>query len=188
VRKALALAGLAGLLALTGCGKEVAGSPSPAAVSTDHTAAKTPPGDPLTLGPDGVGKVKLGDSTAELKAAGVKVEENWSSDKDCPDVADVPAGPNATGTLQISKKDGVAIIEAGKGMHTPEGITFDSPLAAVQKAYPNMTTVSHDSDGGEYLARVPGSNPEVVYRILTTKGDKVVGRFQLKFAENDCDD
>src|SRR5215212_7103859 len=81
VRKALALAGLAGLLALTGCGKEVAGSPSPAAVSTDHTAAKTPPGDPLTLGPDGVGKVKLGDSTAELKAAGVKVEENWSSDK-----------------------------------------------------------------------------------------------------------
>jgi hypothetical protein len=185
VRKALALAGLAGLFALTACGKDAAssGSPSPGGGSPTNSPAK--PADPLTLGPDGFGPVKLGASTAEVKAAGVKVQENWSSNKDCPDVADLPVA-TGSGTVQISKKDGAAIIEAGGTMHTPEGITFKSPLDAVKKAYPTMTTVSHDSQGGEYLVTVPGSSPEAVYRILTTPDDKV-GRFQLKFKETDCD-
>jgi hypothetical protein len=165
VRKALVLTGVAGLLMLAACGKEEAGSASPAAGSSASTAAKA---DPAKLGPVGYGGIKLGDSAAAVKAAGVKVDDD---DSPCLVSADLK-GPSGFATVLISAKYGVYLISANDAIPTPEGIKIGSTLAEVKQAYPQATNVVGDPVTDEERTRmvvVPG-NPKAHYYIGVKDG------------------
>jgi hypothetical protein len=159
VRKALVLSGLAGLLILSACGKD-AGSAGSAAGSP---AAKSAKSDPSTLGPDGYGGIKLGATLAEIKAAGLEVN---NADTPCLGFADFK-GPKGYADAQISAKDGVYLISARDPEATPEGVKLGSTLAEVKKAYPQMTDPSGGpptADSVGMATPVPG-NSTATYEI-----------------------
>jgi hypothetical protein len=198
MRKALVLAGLAGLLALTACGKKDGdtaaadtGSGSGAgSVSDATTPATTPaakpdePADPV-LGPDGFAAYKLGMSPADAKAAGLVVTDtSRSGDKVCPNSSSIQRPDGRFALVQYSEKLGLSVIEAKGDMHTPEGIKVDSTLAAVKKAYPKLTNPLGDPhNNGENFAPVPG-NPKAKYRIFVVADE--VSFLHLVLANNDC--
>lgn len=185
MHRALALAGLLGLLALAGCGKQDAGSASPAADSSATAGATTPAtADAATIGPDGFGKVKLGASATEVAAAGLKVEDATSGDKACPKVANIKQPDGWTTDVVISTKDGVSAIGAAGEMHTPEGIKVGSPLADVKKAYPQLKNPGGFPDyDGVNLAAVTG-NSKATYRISINNGK--VFTLNLVLIDTDC--
>jgi len=188
VRKALALAGLAGLLALTACNKK--DDPHPAASSQTTRPApvsQAPPADPATLGPDGFGAIKLGATAAQVKAAGFDVQANGATDPACPSFfefaksGDSNSAPGVDSFGYVSPKDGLVAIKASNAMHTPEGINKKSTLAQVKKAYPQLANV--DGSSGENKVPVPG-NPKAVYSIYLFE-DKIVD-LQLMLAGTAC--
>jgi hypothetical protein len=181
VRKALALAGLAGLLLLTACGNKEGGSASP--------AAPTVPQDRLTLGPDGLGKVKLGATEAEVSAAGGKISDSNQGVAACPKTADLTLKSIKTPSdlivsMSISTKYGVTVIGALADMHTPEGITAGSTLDAAKKAYPQLTNTSGAPDNGQFVTPVLG-NSNAKYRMGIFQGK--VNSLELVLNTNDCD-
>jgi hypothetical protein len=169
VRKALVLAGMAGLLSLTACGKNaVGGSASPGSPPATKTTTSSAKADPSTLGPDGYAGIKLGASVAEVKAAGLDVS---NADTPCLGSADVK-GPKGYAGLLISAKDGVYVISARDPEATPEGIKLGSTLAEVKQAYPQTTDVSGNpatDDTSTRVAVVPG-NPKATYQIYIKDG------------------
>jgi hypothetical protein len=176
VRKALILGGLAGLLVLTACGKnDDSGASQP--------APKTVASDPLTLGPNGFGKLKLGATEAETKAAGWKIQDDLPGTPACPKTG-VLVLPNMTVTVSISTRYGAAAITALGDMHTPEGIKEGSSLADVKKAYPQLTNPTGLPDSGRFETAVPG-NPNAKYRITVAQGK--VASFELIISTHDCD-
>jgi hypothetical protein len=193
VRKALVLAGLAGLLALTACGKEATSTAANSAVAptttastaATTTAAATPeaPADPV-LGPDGFGAYKLGMSPEDGKTAGLAVTEpSRAKDPNCPNAATIP-GQEGFPLIMFSTKHGLSAIEAKGDMHTPEGIKVDSTLAALKKAYPKLTNPLHDPNfNGENFVPVPG-NPKAKYRMFVVVD--TVRYVHLILADNDC--
>jgi hypothetical protein len=52
-----------------------------------------------------------------------------------------PTGKDTVG-LYVSKKRGVAVIFAWKGVKTPEGIGIGSTMKQVKKAYPRLKTAA----------------------------------------------
>jgi hypothetical protein len=172
VRRALILTGLAGLLMLAACGKEEAGSASPAGGSPATAAASAgadpSKSDPSKLGPFGYGGITLGQSAAEVKAAGVDVRD---PDAPCSGSADIK-GPNGYAGVSISAKYGVYLISARDPIPTPEGIKIGSTLAEVKKAYPEMTDVvgkpSADTDTTR-IAAISG-NPKAHYNVIMKDG------------------
>jgi hypothetical protein len=195
MRKALALAGLAGLLALTACAKKdddattadpglrpgteaTTSDPSPSAATPDPSA------DPV-LGPDGFGAYKLGMSPKDATAAGLVVTDtSRAGEAACPYGSSIQRPGGRFALLKYSVKHGLSVIEAKGDMHTPEGIKVDSTLAEVKKAYPKLTNPLGDPhNNGENLAPVPG-NPKAKYRIFVVV-DKV-SYLHLILADNDC--
>jgi hypothetical protein len=171
VRKALVLtgvAGLAGLLVLTGCGKKVADNASSATTSSATTTTPAA-ADPSTLGPDGYAGINLGATPAEVKAAGYKVED---TDTPCSGSAEIK-GPKGYASVLISAKDGVYLISARDPEPTPEGIKIGSTLAEVKQAYPAMTDVVGNpakDDDTTRLAPTHGANPKAQYNIIMKDG------------------
>ncbi|WP_433433373.1 hypothetical protein [Nonomuraea sp. CA-141351] len=140
-----------------------AGTPALAQTSAQagaQTTAKT------TLGPYGYGKVRLGMSEKQAKATRQIVLKMPSEDGLCSgwDLRAHPSGKNAVG-LYISKKKGVAVISAPKGVKTPEGIGIGSTMKQIEKAYPNVRT----PEDGYPSVRVPG-NRKAYYAFLLEKG------------------
>jgi len=194
VRKALAIAGLAGLFALAACGKEAdtsaAADPGAAAPTTEAatTAAATTAAAPdesadPVLGPAGFGAVKLGASPAEATAAGLVVTDtSRGTGQDCPKSATLrlPQFP----LVMFSTKLGVSAIEAKGAMHTPEGIKIGSKLTDVKKAYPQLKNPLGDPKfNGENFVTVPG-NPKAKYRIFVIIDE--VRYLHLILANNNC--
>jgi hypothetical protein len=183
VRKMLVLAGVAGLLTVTACGNGDAGSPAastaPAATTASAAAVKS---DPSTLGPEGYAGIKLGASAAEVKAAGLDVDDPTSP---CDGYAEVK-GPKGWAGLLISAKDGVYLISARDPEATPEGVKLGSTLAEVKKAYPQMTDVVGNpaaDDDTTRVVRVPG-NPKAKYEVIMKNGKVDALDLRLK----DCTD
>ncbi|MEV1168213.1 hypothetical protein [Nonomuraea sp. NPDC049784] len=154
-----------------------AGTPALAQASAQagaQTTAKT------TLGPYGYGKVRLGMSEKQAKATGQIVLKMPGEEGSCSgwDLKAHPSGKNAVG-LYISKKKGVALIGAPKGVKTPEGIGIGSTMKQIKKAYPNVKT---PKDGFPYVS-VPG-NPKAYYALLVSKGK--IYELNLLLNSQDC--
>jgi hypothetical protein len=195
VRKSLILAGLAGLLALTACGKEATSSSAPAGSPTESSAptttssspaAPTTPAGPelpadLVLGPDGLGQFKLGMTPAAAEAAGLVLKDTGVAA--CPKAAELTLPDRRVTDLQFSAKLGLATIEAKGDVHTPEGIKVSATLADVKKAYPALKNNFDDPKfTGDNTAPVAG-NPKAKY-LLFMSGK--VSRLHLALADYDC--
>ncbi|MEV4896708.1 hypothetical protein AB0K48_45845 [Nonomuraea sp. NPDC055795] len=119
-----------------------------------------------TLGPYGVGALKLGMSAKRAKATGKIVLKRSAPHGGCSgwDLKAHPTGKNSVG-LYISKKRGVAVVFAGKGMRTPEGIGIGSTMRQVRRAYPKVRTPR----GLNPYVTVPG-NSRAYYTFFVDKG------------------
>jgi hypothetical protein len=180
----MVLAGLAGLLALAGCGNKDAGQSAGAPATPTTGAAKPVAADPATLGPDGFGTIKLGASPADVRAAGLDVVESIQGDKACPKVANIVRPGEKFADILISTRNGVSVIGAAGDMHTPEGVKVGSPLTEVRKAYPRLANSTHDPHyGGVNTTPVPG-NPDAEYRVFMIDGK--VYQLDLLLTANDC--
>ncbi|WP_336204514.1 hypothetical protein [Nonomuraea sp. LPB2021202275-12-8] len=119
-----------------------------------------------TLGPYGYGKVKLGMSAKKARATGRIVFKLAGGEGSCSgwDLKAHPSGRNSVG-LYISRKRGVAVIFAPKGVRTPEGIGIGSTMSQVKRAYPRLKT----SMTGGHSVSVPG-NSKAYYAFFESKG------------------
>jgi hypothetical protein len=174
VRKALVLAGIAGALVLTACGKD---DNTSSAAGTTPPAPTTAAADPSAFGPYGYAGVKFGDNAAAVKAAGFEVDE---PDSPCLGSADLK-GPKGSATALISAKDGVYIIQASDPIATPEGIKVGSTLAEAVKAYPQLKSVTGDAPGeGPVTTPIP-ANPKATYEIYIKNGK--VDQLDMRIAD-----
>ncbi|GAA4937391.1 hypothetical protein HD597_004690 [Nonomuraea thailandensis] len=139
----------------------LAGGALAAVTAAPAVAAKEP-----ALGPYGYGSVKLGMSATKARATGKIVLRMPAGAGPCSgwNLRARPAGKGRVG-LYISKRVGVAVILAQKGMRTPQGIGLGSSAKQVRKAYPGLRT----SPSGIVHTTVPG-NPKAYYAFLYAKG------------------
>ncbi|RBQ15953.1 hypothetical protein DP939_33440 [Spongiactinospora rosea] len=131
------------------------------------------------FGPAGFAGVKLGVSAKAAKAGG-KIRLKMAGGPGCSgwDLKAYPTGRDSVG-LYISKKRGVAVIFAPKGVKTKEGIGLGSTYKQIKKAYPK---VKKAASGYPYVT-VPG-NPKAYYSFLIGKGK--VYEMALGLHTQDC--
>ncbi|GAA5082446.1 hypothetical protein GCM10023259_091690 [Thermocatellispora tengchongensis] len=145
------------------------GGGPPAAVAASAAGA---------FGPYGYGGVKLGMSAKQARATGkITPKEGWGP---CTgwDLKARPSGRDKVG-LYISKKRGVAVIFAPKGVKTRQGIGIGSTEKQLRKAYPGLKR----SASGYPVASVPG-NPKASYRFLLSRGR--IYEMVLALNDQDC--
>ncbi|MBE3012683.1 hypothetical protein IL992_26325 [Microbispora sp. NEAU-D428] len=160
-------AALAGGLDLTGVG-------AARAAATSANATTSAGG---TFGPYGYGGVRLGMTLKQAEATRKIVKKLDEGQCSGWDLKAHPTGRDGVG-LYISKDLGVALIEAPKGVKTPEGIKVGSTLKQVKKAYPRL-----DTTGNYPVAVVPG-NPKALYYFLSYRGK--VYELALALKNQDC--
>ncbi|MEO3794416.1 hypothetical protein ABGB14_29740 [Nonomuraea sp. B10E15] len=157
------------------------GTPAHARTVRAEQAAQAVEGAKTRLGPNGYGKVRLGMSAKKARATGKVVLKMPLRGGSCSgwDLKAHPTGKNSVG-LYISKRRGVAVIFAPKGVRTPEGIGIGSTTKQVKKAYPRWKTAA----SGFLLASVPG-NKKAYYAFIASKKGTVK---ELAFGLNtqDC--
>ncbi|MEO3876419.1 hypothetical protein ABGB18_47295 [Nonomuraea sp. B12E4] len=134
-----------------------------------------------TLGPYGYGKVRLGMTEKQARATGGVALKMASQGGSCSgwDLRAHPTGKNAVG-LYISKKRGVAVIFAPKGVRTPRGIGIGSTMTQVKKAYPGLQT---PRDGIPSVS-VPGNRKARYFFFATAKGK--LEELSLALTTQDC--
>ncbi|WP_188192310.1 hypothetical protein [Nonomuraea sp. SYSU D8015] len=130
------------------------------------------------LGPYGYGVIKLGMSLKKARGTGKIVRKGVGGPCSGWDLKQYPTGRGSVG-LYISKKRGVAVIFAQKGMKTPEGVGLGSTMKQVRRAYPRLKT--HPSEF-PYVS-VP-RNPKAYYAFITEKG--AVRQLVLALDTQDC--
>ncbi|MFI7702408.1 hypothetical protein [Nonomuraea sp. NPDC049480] len=133
-----------------------------------------------TLGPYGYGVIKLGTSLKKARGTGKIVRKGVGGTGPCSgwDLKQHPTGRDRVG-LYISKKRGVAVIFAQKGIKTPEGVGLGSTMKQVKRAYPRLKT---SASGFPYVS-VP-RNPNAYYAFITSKGK--VRQLALALDTQDC--
>ncbi|MFB9877815.1 hypothetical protein ACFFMN_07720 [Planobispora siamensis] len=166
--------------ALVGGGLLGGVAPATAAGSAESTAfaEHAAAGKTATLGPFGFGGVRLGMSAKQAAATKKIVRKPGYSPCAGWDLKAYPAGRDNVGML-ISKKRGVAIIYAPKGVRTPQGIKIGSTARQMIKAYPKL----EQSDSGYATVTVPG-NPKASYRFLLSHGE--IYQVALALKNQDC--
>ncbi|MBO2452160.1 hypothetical protein J4573_34080 [Actinomadura barringtoniae] len=153
-------------------GALVAGATAPAA-SADTTAVAAKRG---TFGPYGYGGVKLGWSAKRAQASHKIVRKFRGGACSGWDLKAHRTGRDSVG-LYISKKHGVALISAPKGVSTPRGIHIGSTLKQVKRAYPGVRL------GDYYYVTVPG-NRKATYNFLVRHGK--VYELNIALKNQDC--
>ncbi|MEU4626664.1 hypothetical protein AB0G04_42615 [Actinoplanes sp. NPDC023801] len=186
-RTVLMLTAAATLAPATGCGaapERVGGAAEPVggirptgtvATSTAATARRT-------LGPAGVGALKLGMNRAEADATQLADWTGERHDSGCnPEYRLTYGGPDAV--VWLSTDLGIASITAYPGLATPQGIELGSSTEAVQAAYPDWRNFTGPGPEGRGHAAVPG-NSNAVYNITVDNGEVVA--LQLELRAQDC--
>ncbi|RFU43422.1 hypothetical protein DZF91_01145 [Actinomadura logoneensis] len=143
-----------------------------AASAADQAATK------YRLTPYGYGKVRIGESAkAALRSGAIVVKHR---DRYCIgyDLKGHSTGRNNVGGY-ISKKYGVALITAPKGVSTTRGIHAGSSLAHLKRAYPGVRRDIH----GYYEVTAPG-NPKAQYSFTVAHGKVTTVMLDLK--RQDC--
>jgi hypothetical protein len=162
-----------------------AGALSLAALSTAPAQAATPGTAAAhrsdALGPFGYGGVKLGMSAKQAKATGKIVRKAGASDCSGWDLNKHPTGRYSVG-IYISKKLGVAVIGAPKGVKTPQGIGIGSTRTELRKAYPKLETSASGSKDNLFT-NIPG-NRKAFYRFLL-EHNKIYS-LSLELKNQDC--
>ncbi|TQS21629.1 hypothetical protein FLW16_39245 [Microbispora sp. KK1-11] len=146
-------------------------------VTAASAAADATTGAGGTFGPYGYGGVRLGMTLKQAEATRKIVKKLDEGQCSGWDLKAHPTGRDAVG-LYISKKLGVALIEAPKGVKTPEGIKVGSTMKQVKKAYPRL-----DTTGNYPVAAVPG-NTKALYYFLSQRGK--VYELGLALKNQDC--
>ncbi|SDK95847.1 hypothetical protein [Nonomuraea jiangxiensis] len=133
------------------------------------------------LGPYGYGKIRLGMSAKQARATGKVVLKLAAQEGSCSgwDLRAHPTGKNSVG-LYISKRRGVAVIFAPKGVKTPAGIGIGSTMKQVKRAYPKVSTPRD----GIPSASVPG-NPKARYFFFPNRKGKLE-ELSIALITQDC--
>ncbi len=156
-----------------------------AATATANASASAVAADSIAahqsgkFGPFGYGGVKLGMTAKQAKATKKIVRKDIPAST-CSgwDLKAHPTGSDAVG-LYISKKLGVALISAPKGVKTPQGIGIGSTKKQLEKAYAKVET----AESGYLVAAVPG-NAKASYNFQLSKGK--VYEMGLVLKNQDC--
>ncbi|MEV7009691.1 hypothetical protein [Streptosporangium sp. NPDC051022] len=152
-------------------GGALAGGVTPAALAAPASATASPASVTASpayatgvFGPFGYGGVKLGMSAKQARATKkITAKAGWGP---CTgwDLTASPTGRGEVG-LFISKRRGVAVIFAPKGVKTPQGIGIGSTGTQLKKAYPDLKL----SASGYPVVTAPG-NPRASYSFLLSRG------------------
>ncbi|MER6575514.1 hypothetical protein [Nonomuraea sp. NPDC001023] len=133
------------------------------------------------FGPQGYGGVTLGMSAKAAQATGKIVHKSGLDSPSCSgwDLKAHRTGRDTVG-LFISKKQGVAIIFAPKGVKTPQGIGIGSTNVQLKRAY--ATKLRTAASGFPYVA-APG-NAKAHYYFLLRNGK--IYEMGLALDKQDC--
>ncbi|GAA0939587.1 hypothetical protein [Nonomuraea longicatena] len=120
-----------------------------------------------SFGPHGYGAVKLGMTAKQAKATGKITHKLGDSASPCTgwDLKTHPTGKDSVG-LYLSKRRGVAVVFAARGMKTREGIGLGATMTQIKKAYPNVTS---PADTNPRVA-VPGNSRAYYEFMLDAQG------------------
>ncbi|GAA3446398.1 hypothetical protein [Planomonospora venezuelensis] len=149
-----------------------------AALSHSATAAAAPSASAGKFGPFGFGGVRLGMSVKKARATKKIVSTFGSGPCTAWDLKAYPSGGDGVG-LYISKRHGVAVIAAPKGVKTPRGITIGSTGRQLKKAYPGIRKAVN----GYAVITVPG-NAKADYLFQLSRGR--VSEMILALKSQDC--
>lgn len=162
-----------------------AASPSPSAPtspavspSPSHTGSTT-----LVLGPLGYGALRLGMTQQQALATGLINPFVNTAGSRCNSTTLKGSPKNSTDYVVHSTTVGVAAIDAGAGVSTPEGVHVGTSSAEMRRTYPAWQPADGDSANGRVYTKVPG-NDKAVYRLYMHGG--VVEELTLQLASQDC--
>jgi hypothetical protein len=179
---------------------------------TPSTAAAPTPYQPsATLGPYGLGTLKLGMSWKDAVSGGELRQSTAVAAAGClrytvfveplkkptiepvspattADVAgaagvpqSLPPDPATVADVVVSVRDGIVEVIGGPLLRTPEGIGVGSTKDALADAYPKLIVPTR---GGSTTVEVL-ANPEAVY-MFDVSGAGTVTSFSLRMAKSDC--
>lgn len=164
---------------------ELAQDGHPSASASEHPQSDNPTwspdlggglkGDWELLRPDGFIELRLGMTPQEaLKAGRIQLSETA---RGCTGFYLAMYGDaGGLGPHGYFSKDGLAVIHAQGGMHTPEGVALGTPAEEVLRTYP----AARRSDG---LLTVAASNQAEYFFIM---GDDAVRYFGLSLSDDPC--
>ncbi|MEU7874425.1 hypothetical protein [Dactylosporangium sp. NPDC049140] len=153
------------------------------AVPSSAAPAASLPAD-LVLGPDGIGRLRLGMSEqAALDTGESRVKPGWQKQNDSKCFSETTAGKV---NVMFSNHHGLAVLSGPERTRTPEGIRAGATVADIAAAYP---TIMHPDLGtaaaqveliGNVNVPVPG-NPAAIYVFFFRLGsaDPATARLQV---------
>ncbi len=181
MRRSVRLLGSAvGLALLSGCTpspRHIGGEAVPVGAVKPSSAAPVPvtsSSDPLVLGPDGLGPLKLRMPLDEALATGMlDYEQVGEASKECSESGEYWTywmRGQKEGLVWLTPELGVVGIWAYGEIATPEGIKLGDSREKVQRAYPDAFDLVGEINYGRSSAKVPGNGDRATYRFSARFG------------------